>query len=97
MLRIQSHLLPPTTTPPPRSARGVDLSEAITRVCVPAYLRGLRLRVTAQRSSDMNRIAQLGGALRADSEPEARWSACLLSGGDSAIAVLSTSLQPQGL
>ena len=30
----------------------------------------------------MNRIAQLGGALRADSEPEARWSACLLSGGD---------------
>ena len=27
----------------PRSARGVDLCEAVTRVCVPAYLRGLRL------------------------------------------------------
>lgn len=45
----------------------------------------------------MNRIAQLGGALRAGSEPETQWSACLLSGGDSAVAVMSTSLQPQGL
>lgn len=34
MLRIQSQLLPPG------SARGVDLCEAVTRVCVPAYLRG---------------------------------------------------------